>query len=89
MRLVGATPISSTAFHVEGILYGALAVALSFIFLYIITSTIRIESSNLWAYYEEINLQKIFFYELAAAVAMAGISSFTAVQQYIKGNFHA
>ena len=90
MRLVGATPnFIRTPFILEGIIYGALAVILSFIFLFIITSTIKIESTNLWNYYEELNLQRVFFYELAAAIIMAGISSFTAVQQYIKGNFHA
>lgn len=90
MRLVGATPnFIRTPFILEGVIYGTLAVILSFIFLYIISSTIKIESTNLWNYYQQISLQKVFFYELAATIIMAGVSSFTAVQQHIKGNFNA
>lgn len=86
MRLVGATPTFIRApFIFEGILYGVIAVVLSFIFLLVIGSTIQIENSNLWTYYESINLNQVFIYELALTVLLACISSFSAVQQYLKG----
>jgi cell division transport system permease protein len=86
MRLVGSTPnFIRTPFIFEGILYGAMAVLLSFIFLLAIGSNIRIESSNLWNYYETINLGQIFLLELILTILLAAVSSFIAAEQHIKG----
>lgn len=86
MRLVGATPsFIRTPFIFEGIMYGVIAVILSFIFLSILGNTIHIEGSNLWAIYQNIDLLKIFLIELGLTVLLAGFSSYGATEQYIKG----
>jgi len=55
MRLVGAIPNFIRApFIFEGILYGILAVILSFIILFVIGNSIPIEEINLWSYYANI-----------------------------------
>lgn len=86
MRLVGATPnFIRLPFILEGILYGFFAVLLSFIILAILGNTVQIEDSNLWTYYSSLNFERVFIGELLITVTVAIISSFSAVQQYLKG----
>lgn len=86
MRLVGATPnFIRLPFIFEGILYSVFAVFLSLTFLYLVGKGINIQDSNLWAFYSNLNLDKVFLAELVITVIIGIISSFTAVQQYLKG----
>ncbi|MBD3328139.1 FtsX-like permease family protein [Candidatus Peregrinibacteria bacterium] len=86
MRLVGATPsFIRLPFVLEAILYGTFAVILSFIILYVISTTISLEGTNLWNYYSELNLWRVFLSEMTIAVVLAGISSSAATEQHIQG----
>ena len=87
MRLVGATPnFIRLPFLFEGILYGLFAVLLSFLFLFILSNTIQIEGTNLLSYVSNLELGKLFAAELVITLTIAIISSFAAVQQYLRGN---
>jgi cell division transport system permease protein len=87
MRLVGATPgFIRLPFVFEGILYAVLAVAISFIILLAISNSIQVESINLLSYYSDFNIYRVFITELTITVTLAIISSFSAAEQYIKGN---
>jgi cell division transport system permease protein len=86
MRLVGATPnFIRLPFIFEGILYGVFAVLISFLFLGILGGSIRLEESNLWEYYNNLEIGRLFIAELALTMVLATLSSFSAVQQYLKG----
>lgn len=86
MRLVGATPnFIRLPFIFEGILYAICAVLLSFIILIVLSQSINLEGTTLWSYYTNLNLSNIFVSELALTILLAIISSFSAVEQYIKG----
>lgn len=86
MRLVGATPnFIRLPFIFEGVLYGLFSVAISFIILGALSTTIQVEDSNLWMYYSNLQMDKILIAELAITTFLSIISSFSAVQQYIKG----
>ena len=86
MRLVGATPgFIRLPFLFEGILYGIFAVLLSFLILFILSQNIQVEGSNLWSYYQNIQLGKIFISELLITLTIGIVSSFSATEQYLKG----
>lgn len=86
MRLVGATPgFIRLPFLFEGILYGFFAVLLSFLILFVLSQNIQVEGSNLWSYYQNIQLGKIFLAELIITLSIGIISSFSATEQYLKG----
>jgi len=72
-------------FIFEGMLYGILAVLLSFLMLGLLGNTIRFEESNLLTYYSNLQLDRVFAAELIITTVLAVISSFSAVQQYLKG----
>ena len=86
MRLVGATPnFIRLPFLFEGILYCICAVFLSFLFLLLVGRSIQIEDAMLINYYQSFELWKVFLAELFISIFLGIISSFTAVEQYIKG----
>lgn len=86
MRLVGATPnFIRLPFIFEGILYAIFAVLLSFVILIVISRSINLEGTYLWDYYKNLNLYNIFIFEMLLTILLAIISSFSAVEQYIKG----
>lgn len=86
MRIVGATHnFIRLPYIFEGILYGVSAVILSFIILLAVTDSLHLEQSNFLEYYQNINLMHVFTTELLITVILAVISSFSAVEQNIKG----
>jgi cell division transport system permease protein len=86
MRLVGATPnFIRLPFIFEGILYGICAVIISFVFLGVLGASIHFEDSNLWTFYGNLDLGRVFVTELLLTIMLASASSFSAVQQYLKG----
>lgn len=86
MRLVGATPnFIRLPFILEGMLYGFFAVIVSFVILMILSRNIQIENTNLWTYFQNLELTKVFIFELALTLILGIISSFAAVEQYLKG----
>ena len=86
MRLVGATPnFIRMPFILEGVLYGIFAVIFSFVILLLISTSIQLDSSNLWSYYESLNVSRVFVIELVITMVLASISSLSATEQYIKG----
>ena len=85
MRLVGATPtFMRLPFIVEGIIYSAAAVLLSFIFLLLLSKSIQIENLNFWNYYQTFKIIKIFLMELALTILLGTVSSFVAIKKYVK-----
>lgn len=85
MRLVGATPgFIRLPFILEGILYSIAAVLLSFIFLAILGKTLQIQETNLLSYYNDLQLNKVFLAEIIMTTLVGIISSFSAVEQYLK-----
>jgi cell division transport system permease protein len=86
MRLVGATPnFIRMPFVFEGVLYGVFAVLLSFIILGLLGNSIRLEDGTIWELYGNLRLDRVFVAELAITTVLAVISSFAAVQKYLKG----
>ena len=86
MKLVGATPsFIRMPFIFEGILYAVFSVILSFIILYAISYSIEVDNNTLWDFYPNLDLYKVFITELIITTLLAIISSFSAVEQYIKG----
>lgn len=89
MRLVGATPgFIRLPFVFEAILYAVFAIVISFLILFIISGSIHLDQSNLWEYYSNINLSRIFITELIITTILAVVSSFSATEQYIKGKLN-
>lgn len=85
MRLVGATPsFISLPFIFEGIIYSICAVVLSIVFLILLAKTIQMQDLTLWSFYSTLQLNKVFVVELLITMALGGISSFLAVEQYLK-----
>jgi cell division transport system permease protein len=86
MRLVGATPaFIRMPFVFEGIFYGLGSVLASFLFLFILGKTIQIDDATMWAYYNSLELNKVFVAEIIVTVVLGIMSSYAAVEQYIHG----
>ncbi len=85
MKLVGASHwFIRSPFIVESIIYGTLAVILSFIMLFTLTQKIEIQNTNLWNYYSGINFLTIFIIELAITILLSIFSSIIAIHEYLK-----
>ena len=86
MRLVGATPtFIRLPFIIEGMFYGFFAVILSFIIMFFVGSNISVASSSLWDYFANHNLFSAFVAEMIMTLILGLISSYSAVEQYLKG----
>lgn len=89
MRLVGATPgFTRLPFIFEAILYALFAVGLSFVILLVISQSINLDQSNLWSYYSNLNLSRVFLTEIGITIVLAVVSSYSATEQYIKGKLN-
>lgn len=85
MKLVGASHWFIRApFIIEGIIYGFLAVVLSFFMLFLLTKQIKIQDTNFWNYYSGIHFFTLFLIELAGTVALCIFSSTIAIHEYLK-----
>ncbi|MCA9373917.1 ABC transporter permease [Candidatus Peregrinibacteria bacterium] len=89
MRLVGATPgFIRLPYVFEAFLYALFAVGLSFVILGTISQSIELDGTNLWDYYSNLNLSRVFVTELSITMVLAIVSSFSATEQYIKGKLN-
>ncbi len=80
MKLVGASHwFIRSPFIIEGIIYGVLAVTLSFIMLF---------QTAFWSYDSGINFFMIFLIELAGTILLSVVSSSIAIHEYLKKDFH-
>jgi cell division transport system permease protein len=85
MKLVGASHWFIRApFLIESIIYGFLAVMLSFFMLMIISKNIAIQDISIWSYFESINFASIFFFELLITTLISIISASLATHEYLK-----
>lgn len=76
MKLVGSPRwFIRFPFLIEGIIYGVMAVVISFVMLFILSKNIQLTETN--------QFYSIFFIELAAAVALSVFSSMVAVHEYM------
>jgi cell division transport system permease protein len=85
MKLVGASHwFIRSPFLIEGIIYGVLAVALSYAMFFTLTQQIRIEETAFWGYYAGINFFRIFLIELIGTILLGIFSSSIAIHEYLK-----
>jgi len=85
MKLVGASHwFIRSPFIIESIIYGVLAVILSFIMFFVLTQKIQIESTAFWGYYSGINFIIIFLAELVGTVALSVLSASLAIHEHLK-----
>lgn len=85
MKLVGASRLFIRApFVIESVIYGLLAVLLSFIMLLILSQNIQIEETSLWHYYSGIDFYIIFLVELFASIFLSIISSSLAIHEHLQ-----
>jgi len=88
MKLVGASHwFIKLPFILESIIYGILAIILSFIMLSVLSKKIQIQESSIWTYYKNIEFYSIFFLELTFTVIISIISSIIAVHDHLRANF--
>lgn len=84
MKLVGASHwFIRLPFIIESVIYGLLAVGISFIMLLILSQKIQIQETSLFNYYSEIKFYKIFIVEAIATILLSVISSMVAVHEYL------
>lgn len=85
MKLVGASHwFIRSPFIIESIIYGLLAVALSFIMFFTLTQKIQIDDTALWSYYSGIHFLIIFLIELIGTIILSVISALIAIHKYLK-----
>lgn len=85
MKLVGASHwFIRSPFIIEAIIYGTMAVLLSFLMLIILTQQIQIQDTSLWQYYSKINFFKVFALELIVTIILSITSSLIATYEYLK-----
>lgn len=84
MKLVGASNWFIRApFIIEATLYGITAVVLSFLMLFILSTNISIEGTELWQYYGGINFGLVFLFEALITIILSISSSLIAVHEYM------
>ncbi len=85
MKLVGA-PYSfiRMPFIIESIIYGLLAVAVSFIMLTVLAKNLAIEGSSFSNYYSNINYLSIFIVESILTIILSVLSSVIAIHDYLQ-----
>lgn len=84
MKLVGAPFYSiRLPFILESIIYATLAVVLSFIILYFVSSQISVGSNALLSHYSLLQFGKIFLGELLCTILIATLSTFIATDNYL------
>lgn len=84
MKLVGASHwFIRLPYLIESIIYGLLAMIISFAMLLLLSQKIQITETQLWNYYSGIEFYKIFLIELAATVSLSIFSSMIAVHEYL------
>ena len=87
MKLVGA-PYSfiRMPFIIESIIYGLLAVVVSFLMLYVLSKNLNIEGSSFSNHYSNINYISIFLIELILTISLSVLSSIIAIHDYLQKN---
>lgn len=89
MKVVGAPQwFIRLPYLTESVIYGLLAVILSFIMLYALANQVEIDQSSLKTYYANLNFFKIFLFELLATTVLSVISSLLAVHEHIYEKRH-
>ena len=85
MKLVGA-PYSfiRMPFIIESIIYGLLAVAVSFVMLTILAKNLAIEGGSFSNYYSNINYLSIFIVEALLTIILSVLSSVIAIHDYLQ-----
>ncbi len=85
MKLVGAPHwFIRLPFILEAIMYGILAITLSFLMLLLLSRTIEIENTSIWHYYQDIEFQVVFLVELIITVLLSVSSSLIAVHEHLR-----
>jgi len=85
MKLVGASHwFIRLPFIIESIIYGLLALGLSFLMLLALSQRIQIQDTSLWQFYTNIQFYKIFLAELVATISLSIISSMLAVHEHLQ-----
>ena len=87
MKLVGA-PYSfiKLPFILESIIYGILAVSLSFGMLYLLSQNLELNGGLFLSQYTEINYLSIFAVELILTITLSVLSSIIAIHDYLQRN---
>lgn len=84
MKLVGASNwFIRSPFLIEATIYGILAVATSFVMLFVLSKNIAIQGTELWNYYSGINFYKIYLYETIVTIILSVVSAGIATHEYI------
>ena len=85
MKLVGASNgFIKSPFIIESVIYGVLALTISFIMLVILSTNLSIQDSSLFQYYSTLNFSIIFFCELLVTITISVLSSMIAIHEYMK-----
>lgn len=85
MKLVGASNwFIRSPFLIESVIYGTLAVILSFIMLLILSEKIKIAETSLFSYYNSIKFSIIFLGELVITILLSIFSALVAIHEYLQ-----
>lgn len=84
MKIVGATRnYIRLPFIIESIIYGLLAILISFGMLFVLSNNLSLQGTEIWSLFYNLNLYKIFFIELAATMLLTTVSSILAVHDHL------
>ncbi len=85
MKLVGASYwFIKLPFVIESIIYGILALSISFLMISFLAINVQIQNTNIWSYYTEFNFYLIFIIELIFTIMLSIVSSLFAVHEHIR-----